>query len=262
VTKPFEPRELVARVDAQFRSRELAVRVQRAEQLSSLGILTAGLAHELRNPANGIVNAVAPLTELLPAELTRPETPVGQLLAVMAGCSEQIAFLSRQLLGFRRGSADIDRRPTKVADLVNRAVSLAQSALAGVELRNRVELTCEVWCAAPLLVQALTNLVENAGHAAGAGGWVEIRAAQDAGRITIEVADSGRGVPVELRERVFEPFFTTKAPGSGTGLGLSVARAIVHRHQGLLEIRERGGRPAFVIELPIEASNASLVKTG
>ena len=69
-------------------------------------------------------------------------------------------------------------------------------------------------------------------------------------RITIEITDSGPGVPVELRERVFEAFFTTKPAGSGTGLGLSVARAIVHRHGGLLEIRETTTGPAFVIDLP------------
>ncbi len=258
VTKPFDPRELVARVDAQFRNRELAVRVQRAEQLSSLGILTAGLAHELRNPANGIVNAVAPLIELLPTQLTHPDTPVGQLLAVMASCAEQIAFLSRQLLGFRSGSADLDRRPAKIADLVGRAVSLAKPSLNGVDLRNHVEVACEVRCAAPLLVQALTNLIENAGHAAGSGGWVEVSAEQQDGRIMVQVTDSGRGVPVELRERVFEPFFTTKAPGSGTGLGLSVSRAIVHRHQGRLEIRERGGRAAFVMDLPLDTSGGAL----
>jgi signal transduction histidine kinase len=80
VTKSFDPAELKARVAAQFRTRDLAMRLHRAEQLSSMGILTSGLAHELRNPANGIVNAIAPLTEMLPAELVGPETDAGQLI--------------------------------------------------------------------------------------------------------------------------------------------------------------------------------------
>jgi signal transduction histidine kinase len=73
----------------------------------------------------------------------------------------------------------------------------------------------------------------------------------------VEVVDSGPGVPMPLRERVFEPFFTTKDPGKGTGLGLSVARAIVVRHGGVLEIRDRGPRPAFVMEIPQNVLGAS-----
>jgi signal transduction histidine kinase len=69
--------------------------------------------------------------------------------------------------------------------------------------------------------------------------------------VLVEVADSGSGVPIELRERVFEPFFTTKPPGSGTGLGLSVARTIVAQHGGVLDIRERPAGSAFVIQLPV-----------
>jgi len=229
------------------------VRLHQAEQLSTLGILTSGLAHEIRNPANGIVNAIAPLTEMLPTELTGPETGAGQLLSVMGECADQIGFLSRQLLGFRRGM-DLELAPTSVPELVQRSISLANGALAGVEVRTKLGVAQPLMCSGPLLVQALTNLVENAGHAVGpGGGWVEIATRTEGEHVLIEVTDSGPGVPVELRERIFEPFFTTKAPGIGTGLGLSVAKAIVQRHGGVLEIRERSGRPAFVIELPAES---------
>ncbi len=74
----------------------------------------------------------------------------------------------------------------------------------------------------------------------------------------MEVSDSGPGVPLPLRERVFEPFYTTKDPGKGTGLGLSVARAIITRHGGVLEIRERANRPAFVIEIPQKAASVPI----
>jgi two-component system sensor histidine kinase FlrB len=97
----------------------------------------------------------------------------------------------------------------------------------------------------------LTNLIENAGHAAGKGGWVELRARGEGAHVLLEIADSGSGVPPELRERVFEPFFTTKT--TGTGLGLSVARAIVTRHGGVLDIRDRPSGPAFVIQIPANA---------
>jgi signal transduction histidine kinase len=246
--KPFDPRELKARVRSQLRMRDLALRLHRAEQLAALGTLSSGLAHELRNPANGIVNAVAPLRELLPADQLGEDAPVGQLLEVLEGCAEQIAFLSRQLLGFKRGG-ELELRTIGLDEIVERSLTLSRPALRGIELRERLAAT-PIRCAPPLLVQVMTNLLENAGHAAGTGGWVEIASHTRNGRVIVEVADSGPGVPAELRERVFEPFFTTKPPGVGTGLGLPLSRDIVHRHGGLLEIRERDGRTIFTVELP------------
>jgi signal transduction histidine kinase len=250
VTKPFDPLELRARVRAQFRMRELVVRLQRAEQFSMLGILTSGLAHELRNPANGIVNAMAPLQELLPPELIQDDTAVGQLLGVLRACAEQIGFLSRQLLGFRGGDVDLEMRPIRISEIVERSLMLARRALVGIDVRNRLPRELQVTCAPPLMTQVLTNLIENAGHAASPGGWVEIRVNIEQDRCNLEIADSGSGVPPELRDRVFEPFYTTKPVGKGTGLGLSVARAIIHKHGGRLEIRERASRAFFVIDLP------------
>jgi len=257
VTKPFDPGELRARVNSQFRMRMLALRLHRAEQLSALGILTAGLAHELRNPANGIVNAIPPLLELLPKELTGPDTGPGQLLEVLAQCAEQIGFLSRQLLSFRNNN-QLELGSASARDLVSRAVSLAHRSLHGVQIRSAVEVEREVVCAPPLLIQVLTNLLENAGYAAGEGGWVEIGVRARTDIIVFEVADSGPGVPVPLRDRVFDPFFTTKPPGAGTGLGLPLARAIVHQHGGVLEIRDRATDPGssrhvFVVELPADS---------
>src|SRR5262245_45984934 len=248
VTKPFEPLELRARIRAQFRMRDLAIRLQRAEQLSALGILTAGLAHELRNPANGIVNAIGPLTDLLPRDLVQPETAVGQLIEVLNGCADQIGFLSRQLLGFRKGVVELDLRWVPVRELVQRAVSLAHAG--NVEIRMDAACGGTLKCAPPLVTQVLTNLLENAIYAASPDGWVQIRAQANEDRLTVELSDSGKGVPIELRERVFEPFFTTKPTGIGTGLGLPLARDIVHRHGGVLEIREHGMHSCFVVELP------------
>jgi signal transduction histidine kinase len=251
VMKPFDPRELTARVDAQFRMRDLAIRVHQAEQLSTLGIMTSGLAHELRNPANGIVNAIAPLTELLPKELIAPDTGPGQLLEVIASCADQIGFLSKQLLGFR-GEAQLQMSKAKLSDIIDRAINVSRAAAKGAELRMKLGPDGELECSAPLIIQALTNLIENGAHAAGPKGWVEVTTWTEGGRVAVEVADSGPGVPLGLRDRIFEPFFTTKAPGSGTGLGLPFARAILHRHGGTLQVRERQGRSGFVLELPAE----------
>jgi two-component system NtrC family sensor kinase len=108
-----------------------------------------------------------------------------------------------------------------------------------------------VYCAAPLLTQVLTNLLENAAQAAGPRGWVEVRSRQENGKMVFEVADSGPGVPPELRERIFEPFFTTKPAGQGTGLGLTTARDIALRHDGVLEVLAAQAGSVFHLEIPI-----------
>ena len=249
LTKPFDPVELRARVRAQLGHRDLTRRLYESEKLASLGALSAGLAHELRNPANGIVNAVAPLKEMLPLELADPEHPVTQLIDVMAECADQIGYLSRQLLGFRR-SGDLELRRVPIADVIDRALANASGALTGIDLRTKTTYTGPVRCAVPVISQVLVNLLENAAHAAGPGGWIELATTRHDGRVGFEVTDSGPGVPVHLRDRIFEPFFTTKPPGHGTGLGLATSRDLVQRHGGTLELRNRGDRTVFAVDLP------------
>ena len=135
--------------------------------------------------------------------------------------------------------------------LVARVLTTARATLEGIELRQSLEYKGPLHCAEPLISQVLTNLVQNGGHAAGIGGWVEVRTGLDDQRVVVEVLDSGPGVPDELRERIFEPFFTTKPAGVGTGLGLSTARDIVLRHGGSLDVRSLAGRTVFRIEIPL-----------
>ncbi|MBK9029860.1 MAG: response regulator [Myxococcales bacterium] len=248
--KPFDPGELRARVRSQLGFRTLAQRLYRTEKLAAMGTLSAGLAHELRNPANGIVNAIQPLRELLPPEVLNGDDGVGDLIDVMQQCAEQVAYVSRQLLGFRR-SGDLDLRRVPIADVINRALANAGASLTGVALETTYTYSGPIRCAAPLLTQVLVNLLENAAQAAGPGGWVRVDTGSDDDKARIEISDSGPGVPAALREKVFEPFFTTKPPGQGTGLGLATARDLIQRHQGTLDIRSRDDRTTFVIELPL-----------
>ncbi len=252
VHKPFEPAELRARVRSQLALRSLALQLLETEKLAALGTLSAGLAHEIRNPANGIVNAVGPLRALLPPEAITPDTPAAQLLDVIEHCSRQVGSLSRELLGFKRG-VELKRQPVEVETLLRRVKSTIRHALSGIEVREHLDYRGPIRCAEPLLAQVLTNLLENGAHAAGKGGWVELRTSLEAQRVVIELSDSGPGVSDELRERIFEPFFTTKPAGKGTGLGLSTARDIVLRHGGSLDVRRASGRTIFRLEMPLES---------
>lgn len=252
ILKPFEPAELRARIRSQLALRSLALQLLESEKLAALGTLSAGLAHEMRNPANGIVNAIEPLRAVLPEGAVAPGSDAAELLDVIEKCSEQIGNLARQLLGFRRGAA-LEKQSISLETLLRRVRSTSQPALAGVELRERLEYRGNLSCAEPLIAQVLSNLLDNAAYAAGRGGWVEVRSRKGDDRVIVEFEDSGPGVPSELRERIFEPFFTTKPPGEGNGLGLSTAREIVMQHGGSLGIQDAAGRTVFRLELPAES---------
>jgi len=107
-------------------------------------------------------------------------------------------------------------------------------------------------CYPSLLNQAIMNLVANGIDAIEAEGQISISTGADADGYAILVADTGCGVPPELRDRIFEPFFTTKPVGHGTGLGLSITYSIIERHQGTLDILPRtGGGTVATIRLPL-----------
>jgi signal transduction histidine kinase len=100
------------------------------------------------------------------------------------------------------------------------------------------------------LNQVWANLVDNALDAA--RGRVDVAAGRQGSSVVVRVADDGAGLPAEIRERVFDPFFTTKPVGQGTGLGLDIARRIVHRHRGEIEVDSRPGRTEFRVTLPLD----------
>ncbi len=247
VLKPFDPEELRARIRSHLALRNLALKLHETEKLSAIGALSTSLAHEIRNPANAIVNAIEPLRNQLPPELLAPGTPTAQLLEVLSGCASQVALFSRQLLGLRR-SGEIERQTLPFSTVLSGALAQLQPALASVTLHEELAYDGPLWCAAPLVTQLLTNLLDNALYAARPGGWIKLASRREGDRLVVEVSDSGPGIPPEFRERIFEPFFTTKPPGIGTGLGLATVREIVDRHQGTIRVAEGS---LFQVELPI-----------
>jgi len=106
------------------------------------------------------------------------------------------------------------------------------------------------------LNQVWTNLIENAVDAMNGSGELHIRATQEAGMALVEIRDSGRGIPPEIKDRVFDPFFTTKDVGSGRGLGLDTAFRIVQKHRGDMQFTSRPGDTCFQVRLPLHAANA------
>lgn len=249
VMKPFHPEELLARVQAQLQLRRMALKLHDSERLSALGSLSAGLAHEIRNPANAIVNAINPLRGLLPKEAIDPESPGGQLFDVVADAAGQIGRLSKQLLGFVRGG-EPQLGEVRLDELLHRAMNLVAPVLERIEVKLDLQHAGPFVCAQSPLLQVLMNLLENAAHAAGPGGWVRVHSERTDRTVVIEVSDSGAGVPPAIRDRIFDPFFTTKPPGQGTGLGLPTARQIVEQQRGTLSLADSTQGAHFRIELP------------
>ena len=103
------------------------------------------------------------------------------------------------------------------------------------------------------LNQVWTNLVHNALQAIQYKGRLELRLLREDGQVLVQVVDSGPGIPVDAQARIFEPFFTTKAQGEGSGLGLSISREIVARHEGTITVESRPGRTMFTVALPAPA---------
>lgn len=241
----------------------------RAQRLENLGLLAAGIAHDMNNILSPIM-MVGPLLRMqLPAESDR------RLLNTLEQSARRSAGLVQQILSFAHGSGnELGSVPLKpiAADIT----SLIEETFPR-HLLFLADIAADLWPAhanASQLHQVLLNLCINARDAMPTGGELRLRltnvilddataAAIPEGRagrfILTEVADTGTGIPTELQERIWEPFFTTKGEGKGTGLGLSTIRGIVSRHQGFGTLESTVGRgttfrfywPAETAEKPV-----------
>ena len=248
------------------RTRELGAAVAetaRSEKLAAVGLLAAGVAHELNNPLTGVLTFSYLLREKVPDGSQEAED-----LDLVIRETKRCAGIIRRLLDFAR-----DKKPErKYADLnriiENTARIVAQQAsLADIEVA--LELDPELpplWIDADFVEQVILNMLVNAQHAIGNGGRIavttrEIAAAPDATpdeaaltMVEIAIADNGCGIAAADLQRIFDPFFTTKEVGKGTGLGLSVSHGIVNSHGGTIEVESTVGvGSTFRVRLPLEA---------
>ncbi len=302
LAKPFNPILLRARIGACLEKKRLrdqerrnTQELQRAlselraaqdqlvvkEKLAELGALTAGIAHEIRNPLNFVLNfsrlSVELLEELSAAlpEPTRHDPAIREVLDLLGQNLSRInehaqradATVRDMLLHARTSSGQ--RRPTRINPLVAQAVRLAYHGLRALEPEFLVMIeeeydpaVGEVSVVPQDLSRVILNIAGNACQAvqerkqqAGADFTPMLRVwtRRQGESIEIHLRDNGPGVPEAIRERIFQPFFTTKPAGSGTGLGLSISHDIIVRgHQGELRLDSvEGSHAEFVIVLPV-----------
>ncbi len=256
VTKPFSPPELLARVKAQVRIRSLAMALLRMEKQYSLGVLSAGIAHELLNPVNAVVNAVPPLRRtvdrLAPDPASREVTQAHALLEAVEVSGRRMHNVVRGILAYTRQDAEPRPRTSLLSTEIEAVLTILRYRLENVTVHQQLDWDEPILHYPEWIDQVLMNLLVNALDAMPGGGDLWIHVGRVGENVCIRVRDSGPGVPSELRERIFTPFFTTKPPGKGTGLGLAIAREIVAMHRGTLELDPApAGGASFVVTLPI-----------
>jgi two-component system sensor histidine kinase HydH len=213
--------------------REAEERVmEERRRLSTLGEMSAILAHEIRNPLASLKGHA----QLL-AERTPPESPERGKVDRIVAEAHRLEAITTDLLDFVR-TGPLDLQPVRIEELLRKVVSEVGGGAVTVEASGAPER----WLLDPQRMdQVLHNLLRNAVEASPAGAPIEVKVAQEGNALTVAILDEGEGIPEESLERLFEPFFTTRT--RGTGLGLAVARRIVELHGGTLTalIRPGGG---------------------
>lgn len=302
LVKPFHAEELIARARALLRLRELHQDVAaknarleetvaelkqtqnqliQSEKMSSLGQLTAGLAHEINNAINAVYNGIPAISDrldrlqkIVESSLEDTQATVDderssvdaafqslrKLAGVVSEGADRTARIVRDMKTFSHPGAEAPE-PAEVGAVLELCAGLVQS-----QYRERATVHCDVqaecWCLAPAghLNQVFLNLMTNAVQAMPRSGEIFASVQHDAGMIRASIRDTGPGIPDKILPRIFDPFFTTKAPGEGTGLGLSVSYGIITRLGGTIECHSlEGVGTEFIIRLPAMSNNHAAI---
>lgn len=233
---------------------ELEQRLVQADKLSSIGLLAAGVAHEVNTP----LAVISTYAQML-AKQVAGDNQKSMILDKIAKQTFRASEIVNSLLNFSRTSTT-SFGEVSVNRVVQETLSLLEHQLekAGIQLKADLDPDLPaVTGNAGKLQQVFLNLFLNARDAMSAGGALEVRTWSDGTRAKVEVADTGTGIAPEHIHRIYDPFFTTKAARKGTGLGLSVTYGIIQEHGGSIEVfNRRHGGATFHLELPLAATGA------
>ncbi|MDW7694132.1 7TM diverse intracellular signaling domain-containing protein [Flammeovirgaceae bacterium SG7u.111] len=253
-----------------------------SEKMASLGLLTAGLAHEINNPINFIKSGITGLQGLIEqfsyfSELYKDIKPenVKESLDKIASLKEELKFdemmgkamritrhidtganrtaeIVKGLRSYSRSNS-IEYAPYNVIDGINDNLLLLNHLLgAHIEIFRNFDEVPEIECSAGQINQVLMNLMVNAIQSIKEEGSLFISTNKQGANVVIKIKDTGVGIPAENLKHIFDPFFTTKDVGEGTGLGLSIVKGIVEEHGGSIEVESVVGEgTTFEVSLPI-----------
>jgi PAS domain S-box-containing protein len=266
---------------------QMEARLAEADRLASLGVLAAGVAHEINNPLTYLLLNMTRVAENLPQIATAVEQcrtrrgcvndgakprceddppcdsarldELAQLARLAAEGGQRVKRIVNDLRTFSRSDND-KRVMIQLNDVIDNAVNIASA-----EIGDHVRIDRDYGELPPTeasesrLCQVFLNLLLNAVHAVGepdgGGGLVSIRTRAAGNEVVIEIADDGHGIDPECFDHIFEPFFTTKPAGIGTGMGLTICQNFVHSHGGSIEAEstpDQGSR--FIVRLPLRTA--------
>jgi PAS domain S-box-containing protein len=228
---------------------ELEQRLVQADKLSSIGLLAAGVAHEVNTPL-AVISTYAQMLAKQVAE----DSQKSAILEKIAKQTFRASEIVNSLLNFSRtsttsfGQVNLNRVIQETLSLLDH-----QLTKAGIRIENDLQHDLPaVQGNAGKLQQVFLNLFLNARDAMSGGGTLEVKTRAEGSGVRVEVADTGHGISPEHIHRIYDPFFTTKAARKGTGLGLSVTYGIIQEHGGSIEVsNRRSGGAEFRLELPV-----------
>ena len=237
----------------------------RSEKLASMGRLVAGIAHEINNPVNAVINTLAPLEEAIKTmaaerdgdAAARGAGEAQEMLRVVQRGAARTKAIVQALHNYSRGD---EQRPRElvVARSVDDTLDLLRHRLRNVRVEKEIDPELRLNGFPGQIDQVFMNLISNAAQALGtrdSGGTIRIAARKQAEDVEITVADDGPGIPADVIPKIFDPFFTTKDVGEGSGLGLSIVHGIVDRHGGRIMVESQVGTgTTFRIVLPVRAA--------
>jgi signal transduction histidine kinase len=234
---------------------ELEQRLVQADKLSSIGLLAAGVAHEVNTP----LAVISTYAQMLAKQMAEDSPQKTLILDKIAKQTFRASEIVNSLLNFSRTSS------TSFGDVgLNRVIQETLSLLEHQLQKSNVQIHTELDANVPpvhgntgKLQQVFLNLFLNARDAMLGGGTLTVRTWRDSAGVRVEVSDSGHGIAPEHLQRIYDPFFTTKGAQKGTGLGLSVTYGIIQEHGGSIEVFNRpDGGACFRLELPVSRAAA------
>ncbi len=235
---------------------ELEQQLIQADKLSSIGLLAAGVAHEVNTP----LAVISTYAQMLARQISGDDTQT-RMLDKIAKQTFRASEIVNSLLNFSRTSR------TEFGEVnLNRVIEETASLLEHQLAKNRVKLELELDHSLPpikgnagKLQQVFLNLFLNAQDAMEGGGSLRVRSSTNSKSALVDVADSGKGIPAEAIARIYDPFFTTKSAKKGTGLGLSVTYGIVREHGGTIEVESLpGAGTCFHLDFPLVGAPVSV----
>jgi two-component system cell cycle sensor histidine kinase/response regulator CckA len=238
--------------------KRMETKLLEADRLTALGVLSAGVAHEINNPLAYVLLNLEYLKRELPKAAADPSRIESLMVRVQDAChgADRVASIVRDLRTFARGE-ETARQPVSLESVIEAAVNIAYPEMrTRARLERRYQTVPAVDGNAGRLEQVFLNLLLNAAQAfeadlEGAENLIRVTLRAEGQQVIAEVSDNGPGISQELLGRIFDPFFTTKPVGVGTGLGLPICRGIVQTHGGEISVESKPGAGAsFRLSFP------------